>query len=344
MNATVGIIANPVSARDIRRLLTNASSLQIADRANIVMRLLAALGAIGIKQVMMMPDNGGVRGHVQRGILRESNAGNTHWPEIEFLDMPVTSSVEDTLAAVRIMVEQQVSAIIVLGGDGTHRAVVSECKQIPVAGLSTGTNNAFPDYREPTVTGLATGLYVVGRINHQNACVANKMLEVQVNGEHNRFIALVDVVFTTDRYVGARALWRTETFTELYVTYGEAHSVGMSSIAGLIQPVDRQDLHGLRIELGPHNECPHTLLAPIAPGLMKPVGIRRVEQLVPGRLFSPLTRAGSIALDGEREIEFSEKDTIEISLSTQAFYTIDVERVMSYAANNQLLLSVSETI
>ena len=33
---------------------------------------------------------------------------------------------------------------LVLGGDGTHRAVVRECRSIPIAGLSTGTNNAFP--------------------------------------------------------------------------------------------------------------------------------------------------------------------------------------------------------
>ena len=342
MTSTVGIIANPVSARDIRRLLTNASSLQIADRANIVMRLLAALGATGVDHVLMMPDNGGVRGHVQRGLVRESNAGNTDWPEVEFIDMPVTASVDDTLNAARLLVERGVSAIIVLGGDGTHRAVVTECRTIPVAGLSTGTNNAFPDYREPTVTGLATGLFASGRISHEQACSANKMLEVKVNDAHNRFIALVDIVITTDRYIGARALWRTETFTELYVTFGEAHAVGMSSIAGLIQPVDRQDTHGLRIELAPLDECQQTLLAPIAPGLMKPVGISNVETLMPGQSITPLTRAGSIALDGEREIEFSEKDNIEISLLTEAFYTIDVERAMSYAAKNQLLLAADD--
>ena len=44
----VGIIANPVSARDIRRVVANASSLQIADRANIVLRALAALAAAGV--------------------------------------------------------------------------------------------------------------------------------------------------------------------------------------------------------------------------------------------------------------------------------------------------------
>ena len=41
---TIGIIANPVSARDIRRVIANASNLQIADRVNIVLRVLAGAG------------------------------------------------------------------------------------------------------------------------------------------------------------------------------------------------------------------------------------------------------------------------------------------------------------
>lgn len=339
MNNAVGIVANPVSARDIRRLITNASSLQVADRANIVMRLLAAMAAVGVKNVVMMPDTGGVRGHVQRGLTRERNAGETVFPELEFLEMPVLSSVQDTLHAVRKMVELGVSAIVVLGGDGTHRAVVSECKKIPVAGLSTGTNNAFPDYREPTITGLATGLYVTNQLSQEYACATNKLLNVAINGDKQHEIALVDVAITTDRYVGARALWRTETFRELYVTYGEPHGTGMSSIAGLIEPVSRRDPHGLLVELGAENECERSLKAPIAPGLMSSVGIKNVEKITQDKTYTPSTEAGSIALDGEREIEFSDKDHIEITLQPDAFYTIDVERAMATAAREHLLVS-----
>ncbi len=339
MNASVGIVANPVSARDIRRLITNASSLQVADRANIVMRLLASMAAVGVKNVVMMPDNGGVRGHVQRGLTREQNAGETKFPQLKFLEIPVFSSVDDTLNAVSKMVELGVSAIVVLGGDGTHRAVASKCGKIPIAGLSTGTNNAFPDYREPTITGLATGLYVTGQLSHEDACVPNKMLNVSINNGEQQEIALVDVAITTDRYVGARALWRTDTFRELYVTYGEPHGTGMSSIAGLIDPVSRHNTHGLLVEIGSEEECKHTLTAPIAPGLMSSVGIKHVERITPEKTYTPSTKAGSIALDGEREIEFSEKDHIEINLQSNAFYTIDVEHAMANAAKNQLLVS-----
>ena len=71
----VGIIANPVSARDIRRVIANATALQITDRANIVLRVLACLNACGIGTVVMMPEHGGIRSHVRRGLERSKNRG-----------------------------------------------------------------------------------------------------------------------------------------------------------------------------------------------------------------------------------------------------------------------------
>ena len=55
------------------------------------------------------------------------------------------------------------AAIVVLGGDGTHRVVAKACGDVPLCALSTGTNNAFPEMREATVAGLATGLVATGR-------------------------------------------------------------------------------------------------------------------------------------------------------------------------------------
>ena len=50
-----------------------------------------------------------------------------------------------------------VEAIVVLGGDGTHRVVAKACGDAPLCALSTGTNNAFRELREATVAGLAAG-------------------------------------------------------------------------------------------------------------------------------------------------------------------------------------------
>ena len=43
---TVGVIANPASGRDIRRLTTHASVFPTAEKANMIVRLLAGLGAM----------------------------------------------------------------------------------------------------------------------------------------------------------------------------------------------------------------------------------------------------------------------------------------------------------
>ena len=52
--------------------------------------------------------------------------------------MEVGSTVEDTFRATRMMCAAGVRAIVVLGGDGTHRAVARECGEVPIAGVSTG--------------------------------------------------------------------------------------------------------------------------------------------------------------------------------------------------------------
>ena len=214
MTCTIGLIANPVSARDIRRIVANAGNLQITDRVNIVLRMLQAAHACGVQRALLMPDRGGIRALLERHLRRGHDAS---LPEIEFLDMQATSTVDDTFAATRLLQRAGVAAIVVLGGDGTHRAVVRELVEadprLPIAGLSTGTNNAFPEMREPTITGMAVGLYASGRLAAADALLPHKLVEVQIkdaDGSTRRDIAIVDAVVTHDRSVGARALWKTE--------------------------------------------------------------------------------------------------------------------------------------
>jgi hypothetical protein len=49
--------------------------------------------------------------------------------------------------------------------------------------------------------------------------------------------------------------------------------------------------------------------------------------------------AGSIALDGERELSFSERDQVTLRLEEAAFSTIDVGACMRYAARHALMHS-----
>ena len=197
--ATVGVIANPAAATDIRRVIANATSMPIADRANAVLRVMAALGACGVTRVLMMPENRGIRRHLTRSLERERKLGHADLPCLDFTDTPVTGTVEDTFAATRAMVAAGVAAIVVLGGDGTHRAVARFCAEAWIAGISTGTNNAFPEHREPTITGLAVGLAVTGQVPAEVAVLPNKILQVTINGGQRSDVALVDVSMTPNR-------------------------------------------------------------------------------------------------------------------------------------------------
>ncbi len=337
---TLGLVANPVSARDIRRIVANAGNLQITDRVNIVLRVLQAARATGVERALLMPDRGGIRALVERHLKR----GDPTLPAIEFLDMDPTSTVEDTFAATRLLQAAGVAAIVVLGGDGTHRAVVRELVErpgpaIPVAGLSTGTNNAFPEMREPTITGLAAGLYACGRIAAAEALVPNKLVEVQI-GERARDIAIVDAVVTHDRSVGARALWKPESLAAAYLAFADPESIGLSAIGGLLQPVGRREAGGLEVQIAA--DPAHALLdlhAPIAPGMVRPVPVASWRRMVAGEPMVVQQSGGTVALDGERELAFEEGERVTMTLRDDAFLTVDVARCMAVAARDGLLRS-----
>ena len=276
----VGIVANPASGRDIRRLVAGASVFGNAEKAGMVFRVLTGLGAAGVDRALMMPAADGLGWTLDRLIQSHGRP-----LALEVLDMPLTGTALDTTAAVRAMVEQGVSAIVVLGGDGTHRVVAKACGDVPIVALSTGTNNAFPEMREATVAGLAAGLATDADIRREPA------LEVLAGDTVD--LALVDVAVSPQRFVGARALWRAESVTELFVTHANPAAVGLSAIAGMLAPGAR----GVHVSLGPGER----IMAPIAPGLIVPVDVAAFAPIDGPIELAPAH--GCLALDGEREIE-----------------------------------------
>jgi predicted polyphosphate/ATP-dependent NAD kinase len=52
-DAVVGVVANPLSGRDIRRLVTQASVFPTAEKANMIQRMLTAFGAVGVHRVLL---------------------------------------------------------------------------------------------------------------------------------------------------------------------------------------------------------------------------------------------------------------------------------------------------
>jgi hypothetical protein len=278
-----------------------------------------------------MTDLGGIAAGVRRAIHR-ATSDTAGWPEVEFLDLPLTETAADTTAAVTAMVERGVGALVVLGGDGTNRVVAGACGDVPIVSLSTGTNNVFPELREATVAGLAAGLVATGRVAAGEVCRRNKMLLVD-DGER-RDVALVDVCATTHQAVAARAVWEAESIRALFVSFAEPDAIGLSAIAGLVHPVAREDPWGLSLDLAPLPRARWRVRAPIAPGLVVDVGVDGVTPMAPGerRPVPP----GVISLDGEREIEPNGRHrTVRLELGGP--FTIDVRRTLGVAAERGLL-------
>ncbi len=331
----VGIVTNPASGRDVRRLVAKASVFHTAEKCNMVQRALTALASCGVRSAVMAPDLGGIAAGVMRALEAHHDQGGAPWPHVAFLDLPIEDSAQDSVRAVEHMLRLGVALIMVLGGDGTHRVIASRCGSVPLVALSTGTNNAFPEIREATIAGLAAGLVATGAVPRELGTIRNKVLRVRMNGELHD-LALVDVCASSDHWTGARALWKPEDLTELFVTTAKADAIGLSAIAGLSFPVERAAPRGIRLKLCAAGRGIMTVRAPIAPGLIAPVGIAEAGPIFPGEECALRTQRGVLALDGEREIEFGPDRRLSVSLELDGPLTVDIGRVMELAVERGL--------
>jgi predicted polyphosphate/ATP-dependent NAD kinase len=293
-----------------------------------VFRVLAGLGAAGVQRALMMPAGDGLSPTLQRQLTRRT--GDAPFAALEQLDLKLTATAADTTRAVELMCTAGVEAIVVLGGDGTHRVVAKACGEVPICALSTGTNNVFPEMRETTVAGLATGLVATGRAG-EHALVREAGLVVERPGYEPDF-ALVDVAVSRERFVGARALWRHEALRELFVAFADPGAVGLSAVAGRLAPMQRGGGRGLHVRLARDRaEAQCMVQVALAPGLVTEVAVAGFAPLEPGERVALAPFAGTLALDGEREIERGGDDGATVRLADGPL-RIDVDAVMRHAA------------
>jgi predicted polyphosphate/ATP-dependent NAD kinase len=332
-DAIVGVMANPLSGRDIRRLVTQASVFPMAEKASMIQRMLTAFGAVGVQRVLLSTDLGGISAAVLRAIGRHRDSGGS-WPDVEFLDgLPIRQNAQDTVDAVSRMVGAGAKVVVCLGGDGTARVTASAVGDVPMLPLSTGTNNAFPEVREATIAGLAAGLVATGAVSPAEVTRRVKVLQVRVGDRVET--ALVDVAVSTERHVGSRAVWDPATLTRLFCTFAEPEAIGLSSILGQLSPVPRQDPGGITARLAP--DAPLRILAPIAPGLVLPVGVREFAPMRAGAVHQVDEPAGVIAVDGERELTFEPGERPEVWLRGDGPRCVDVPAVLAASARLGLL-------
>ncbi|MEA4910020.1 MAG: ATP-NAD kinase [Chloroflexi bacterium] len=327
----IGIIANPASGKDIRRLVAHAFVVSNNEKANIVSRILAGLAAVEHPEVVIMPDKFGI-GRQAMSELQRLNPQAVQ--NVRLLDMDFAGAGIDTLRAARQMAAEGAGCIITLGGDGTARLAAQGAGETPVLPLSTGTNNVLPVFLEGTVAGLAAGWVAAhpGQAR-QDYCYRSKRLEIWVDGVY-RDLALVDVAVVQGLFTGSRAVWEADQITGVFVTRASPGAIGLSSVAGLIEPVGLEDAYGLQVALG-GEEAIFEVLAPLAPGLVSRLSVRRVARLFPGQpAVVEHARPVVLALDGEREITLQPQESAAVHLSLEGPWIVDVDRVMRLAAGD----------
>src|SRR5438067_1802631 len=173
----VGIIANPASGRDIRRLVAHGTVFDNNEKTAIVRRVLLGLEAVGIRRVAYMPEH-------DFGILPRAITGLHGHPlqlEASPLEMPVLGTSADSTRAAQLLAELGAGCIITLGGDGTNRVVAKGCGTVPLIPISTGTNNVFPTFLEGTLAGMAASLIALEGGEHSTLRRV-PWLELLVNG------------------------------------------------------------------------------------------------------------------------------------------------------------------
>lgn len=324
--ATVGIIANPISGKDIRRLVAHGSVFDNQEKVRIVRRMLMGLQAAGVERVVYMPDGYAIVDRALRGCTVSMN--------LEPVPMTIESNQEDSTRAGQWMDENGTGAVIVLGGDGTCRAVAKGVIRAPLLPISTGTNNVFPYMIEATVAGLAAGLIATEAVSVKEGTYRSCRLEVVEKGA-SIDTALVDVAVYNDLFVASRAIWDMTKVSQVFLTRCRPESIGLSSIGGQLQTITPQEPKGLHLELGNGNR---KVTAAIAPGLLQTVAIKDAQEMVVGELFPVATVPCVLALDGEREVEVRRDRQIGIRLSDRGPRVIDVARTMEGAQKSGVFI------
>jgi len=322
---TVGIIANPASGKDIRRLVAHGSVFDNNEKVNIVRRVLLGLEAVGVERVLFMPDYFGIVPRALDGVRVSI--------EVRQLDMKVTGTQDDSTLAARLLAEAGVGCIITLGGDGTNRAVAKGSVAIPLMPISTGTNNVFPFMVEGTIAGLAAGAVATGVVSAAEGTVSTNRLDVLVDGEPAD-LALVDVVVYDTPFIGSRAVWDMSKVREIFLSRAAPSNVGLSSIGGNLY-CQRLDAHrGAYIRLSTDAEGSDgvEVTAPVAPGLVQPVRVSVYQLLEVGDEVEVRFAPSVLAFDGEREMEVRPAHRVSVRLSDRGPRVVDFQRVLSIAA------------
>lgn len=309
----IGIIANPLSGKDIRRVVAQGATTSNHEKINALRRILAGIAALGVFNLRFMPDRAELVPRALDGLHLAC--------DVQPLPLATSDTAADTTAAARLLADQSAACIVVLGGDGTCRAVAKGAGTVPLLPVSTGTNNAFPQMVEGTLAGLAAA--IVARGLAAEAITRVPCLRILREGEAVD-LALVDAV-SYEGSTGARAVWQIDRVRQLVTTRCAPGTIGLSAIAGYAGLTPSTPNVGLALTLGDGGPA---VLAPVAPGVVQPVGISDHHWLAHGDAVRVAPVPCVLALDGEREWDVRRGMLIDVQFDRHGPYVVDAQHAL----------------
>lgn len=281
----VGLVANPASSKDIRRLTTLARVIDIEEKANLVARLLVGLASGQGVDVMALDDSAGL---VRRAV---GMAGRLA-PAVGYLPIEVEGDESDTRRAASLLKDLGAVAIVTVGGDGTVRAAVEGWREARLIPLAAGTNNAFALTDEPSVIGMAAAIALV----RGTETAFKPTTAIEVDTTDGWALAVIDAVLVRSQWVGAGAIKDPDDLVQGVVTSSRRTAVGIASISAAFGPLASGHVRHLRFG------GRHSVRAVFGPGLILDVAVEDHEDLPIGAELTLDGDGGMVAVDGERRL------------------------------------------
>ena len=331
-DAPVGIVANPLAGKDVRRLTSGATPVSDAVKIGVIRRAVAGALEGGAARVLISGDRARLGERALCGLADPER----HSGRVEVLEPHGWHTGRDTQLVAAQFRDRGVGAVVALGGDGTQRDVAKGWRHALLIPLAIGTNNVFPLQMEATVAGFAAGAVASGQVAAAEVTSQAKIIDVTVEGRGAHDVALVDVCLVRGAFVGARAVWESASVSEIVAAIAEPASVGLSAIAAAVAPVRRSDDGGVHVRLGCSARrdrdaaSDRHIRAAVMPGSYSDIDIASSEQLRCGQAVT-LRGPGVLTLDGEREIVLGPGQRAEVTVNPDGPHVIDVGAAVAAA-------------
>ncbi|NLJ38436.1 MAG: hypothetical protein GX432_06710 [Candidatus Atribacteria bacterium] len=319
---TIGLVVNPAAGKDIRRLVAHGSVFGNREKINYTIRILLGFEQITTVPIKLvyMPDPY----ELVETVIDEIGKSLKNI-QFEKAPIPIFGDEADTTHFTQyIAKDPKVSALVVLGGDGTNRLVARYSRKIPLFSISAGTNNVFADNIEPTICGMALGYFINGWVKKDQVLERKKVLRIfQENAEKG--IALVDVVLLDKKEIGARAVWDSSLVKFVVVTQTDSMKTGLSAIVDRVIKISSQDHYGGYVF---PSRSGRMVSVAIAPGLVQKIGIGEWGYLQENQSLPINHTEGIIALDGERELPVRSGENWTVLLDKNGPVKANIKQIM----------------